>query len=99
MIKRDNRRTKVVKSFEGKALTAVEAEQVCRQDVDVLRLVYEPKAVPAIREFIKVVESNRGKTHRPPVMLDIASWTQAIVAGLTQRQSRAGSDPGRHYLS
>ena len=84
MIKQDNRRTKVVKSFEGKALTAVEAEQVCRQDVDVLRLVYEPKAVPAIREFIKVVESNRGKAHRPPVMLDIASWTQAIVAGLAQ---------------
>ena len=48
MINQDNRRTKVVKSFEGKALTAVEAEQVCRQDVDVLRLVYEPKAVPAI---------------------------------------------------
>ncbi len=84
MIKQDNRRTKVVKSFEGKALTAVDAGQVSRQDVDVIRLVYESKSVPAIREFIKTMESTRGSTNRLPVMLDVASWTQGIVAGLAQ---------------
>ena len=84
MIQQNARRTKIVKSFEGKALTAREAELVARQDVDVLRLVYERQNAPAIRDFIKTLKTQADRPARQPVILDIASWTQALVAGLKE---------------
>ncbi len=83
MIEKNQRRTKVVKSFEGKALNPKEAELAAHQDVDVLRLVYERPTVPAIREFVRTIKGQPDKDQRKPLMLDIASWTQALVTGLT----------------
>lgn len=81
MIEQNARQTKVVKSFEGNALTAVEAAAVVKEEVDVIRLVYKPDAVAAIKEFMSGL--GRDKNHGGvPVMLDISSWTQGVVHGL-----------------
>ncbi len=81
MIEQNARQTKVVKSFEGNALTAVEAAAVVKEEVDVIRLVYKPQAVGAIKEFMTGL-AKRDATGALPVMLDISSWMQGIVHGL-----------------
>ena len=85
MIQQHSRRTKVVKSFEGAALTQDEAAQVARQDVDVLRLVYEPKQMAQIQSFMKRVSSDAsGPLRRKSIMIDLSSWTQGWVTGLKE---------------
>ncbi len=84
MIEQNARRTKVVKSFEAGALVAAEAQQVAKEEVDVLRLVYHPNFVPALTEFLKTITANRQQKHRQPVMLDISSWMQAQITGLKE---------------
>lgn len=92
MIEQNMRRTKVVKSFEGSALTVKEAEQVAQQEVDVLRLVYSPKATKAIKEFIQIVKRQRTRTQTLPVMLDVSSWTQGLIHGLKEQKDVAFGD-------
>lgn len=90
MIEQNSRRTKIIKSFEGKALTREEAQEVSKQDADVLRLVYDEKFVPAISEFIrtlkdagKAAKGNKNRAYKP-VILDLASYTQGICADLKE---------------
>lgn len=92
MIEQNSRRTKIVKSFEGNALTAAEAENVAHQEVDVLRLVYAPKAVKAIREFIHTVKGHRTPQRCLPIMLDVSSWTQGLIHGLKEAKEVAFGD-------
>ncbi len=88
MIQENYRRTKIVKSFEDKALVANEAELAAAQEIDVIRLVYEDRLTHQIVEFIKASKAKRSalpkaRGYRPqPVLLDIASFTQATISGL-----------------
>ena len=84
MIEENSRRTKIVKSFEGKALTAEEAAKVASQAVDVLRLVYHPKQVGALIDFIRTVKSHRTNEVQLPIMLDISSWNQGATGSLKE---------------
>lgn len=82
MIEQNARQTKVIKSFEGNALSAAEASAVSKEEVDVIRLVYKPQAVKALREFMQTLAPTRNNPDSLPVMLDIASWTQGTIHGL-----------------
>ncbi|MCC6132628.1 MAG: hypothetical protein IT186_22100, partial [Acidobacteria bacterium] len=84
MIEQHARRTKIVKSFEGKALSAPEAEKVAREEVDVLRLVWSSKVKGALLDFLKALKKYRTPERSIPVMLDVAHWTQAVVTGLKE---------------
>lgn len=84
MIKENSRRTKVIKSFEGAALTAAEAAKVATQEVDVLRLVYHPKMVRSLLDFIRTVKSHRTETVQLPIILDISSWAQGTTGALKE---------------
>lgn len=92
MIEQNSRRTKIVKSFEGNALTPAEAENAAKQEIDVIRLVYAPKSVKAIREFIKTVKGLRTAENCLPVMLDVSSWTQGTIHGLKEAKEVAFGD-------
>jgi pyruvate kinase len=82
MIEQHSRRTKIVNSFEGKALLAQDASEVRNQDVDVFRLVYEAPLIGPIQGFIKALRAKGQKGENSTVMLDLASWTQAVVSNL-----------------
>ena len=88
MIQENYRRTKIVKSFEDKALSSEEAQAAAAQEIDVIRLVYEDRLQNQILEFIKASKAKRAampkpKAYRPqPFLLDIASFTQATITGL-----------------
>lgn len=84
MIEQNARQTKVIKSFEGKALTAEEAQKVAQEEVDVLRCVYDAEAVPGLIEFVKTVTKLRTPTALLPIMLDLSSWVQATVGNLKE---------------
>ncbi len=79
MIEQNARQTKVIKSFEGRALTTAGAEQVAREDVDVVRLVYDKQSVAGIREFLTTLAGQTTVHGRSPVMLDISSWIQGLA--------------------
>jgi pyruvate kinase len=101
MIEENSRRTKIVKSFEGKALTAEEAAKVASQAVDVLRLVYHPKMVGALIDFIRTVKSHRTNKVQLPIMLDISSWNQGTTGSLKEPREVSFGDkislsPGAH---
>lgn len=82
MIEKNSRRTKVIKSFEGSALTAEEAVNVASEEVDVLRVVYHPKCLGGLLEFIRKVKKNRTNKTQLPIMLDISSWTQGVTGAI-----------------
>src|SRR5687767_12144529 len=90
MIQQNARQTKVIKSFEGKALTPQEAEQVAREEVDVLRLVYTKDSVPALQDFIVTLTKHRTKTNCLPVMLDVSSFCQGLVIVKEPRELHFG---------
>jgi pyruvate kinase len=83
MIEQSGRRTKVIKSFEGSALSPTEAERVLREEVDVVRLVYKPEALHAIRNFLEVLGSADGSPGLP-VMIDVSGWTQGSIHNLKE---------------
>jgi pyruvate kinase len=83
LIERNARRTKVIKSFEGEALTTDYARQAAAEDVDIVRLVYRPKMLSAIGEFVHTARVQPGGDTLP-VMLDLSSWPQGAIHGLSQ---------------
>ena len=88
-IEQHSRRTKVVKSFEGQALTREGALKVAAEEVDVLRLVYDRHCSQAILDFIKAANGQRNPTQQLSIMLDISSWTQGMISGLAQPRALA----------
>ena len=84
MIEQNSRRTKVIKSFEGSALTAAEAAKVASEEIDVLRIVYHPKMMASLLDFVRTVKSHRTAIRQLPIMLDISSWTQGTTSGLKE---------------
>ena len=84
MIEQNSRRTKVIKSFEGSALTAAEAAKVASEEIDVLRIVYHPKMMASLLDFVRTVKSHRTALRQLPIMLDISSWTQGTTGGLKE---------------
>ena len=82
MIKQHSRRTKIVKSFEGKALLGNSARSADDHDVDVFRLVYDAQLIAPIQDFIHALRGKGQRGLESTVMLDIASWTQAVVSNL-----------------
>jgi pyruvate kinase len=82
MIEQNTRRTKVIKSFEGRGLNAAEAEKVAKEEVDVLRVVYSPKSAQAVQTFLEKIRQQRHESHPLPVMLDISGWNQGSIGPL-----------------
>lgn len=91
MIEQKARRTKVIKSFEGHALTPAEAEQLAREEIDVVRLVYKPEATSQIQAFLAALGERRGEND-VAIMLDVSGWTQGVIYGLTHPIEVASGD-------
>lgn len=81
MIEQSARRTKVIKSFEGAALSPGEAEHVLREEVDVVRLVYKPESTESIKNFLDILAKSES-THSVPVMIDVSGWKQGSLCNL-----------------
>jgi pyruvate kinase len=79
MLKENDRRTKIIWSFEARCLDEKVAKLANEEQLDALRLVYEPGTGAKIREF--VTELRRGTKTRVPVMLDVTLPARAVVAG------------------
>lgn len=77
MIEQNARKTKIIKSFDVKAITSDEARAVANEEVDVLRLVFRPDAVAIIKQFLHAVREARPGASAMPIMLDAATWLQA----------------------
>jgi pyruvate kinase len=88
MIEQNARRTKIVKSFQGRTLSGESVKQLTNKDigpeVDVVRLVYSKDQSTAICEFIKNLGNHRNDKTRFPVMLDVSTSTQAQIHGLNE---------------
>lgn len=82
MIEQNTRRTKVIKSFEGRGLNETEAAKVAKEEVDVLRVVYSPQNSKAALNFMAKIGQQRSEAHPLPVMLDISSWNQGAIGPL-----------------
>lgn len=91
MIEQSGRRTKVIKSFEGSALSPSEAELVLREEVDVVRLVYRPECVRAICDFQEVL-SKADNGRGVPVMIDVSGWSQGSLNNLFEPRDVAFGD-------
>lgn len=89
MIEQNTRRTKIIKSFEGAALKAQEADRVIKEEVDVLRLVYEKPAVPLILDFLANLRDRQKDVPRLPIMLDLATADQGAIFGLKEPRELA----------
>lgn len=83
MIEQNTRQTKVIKSFEGRALTAGEAQKVVAEEVDVIRLIHQADTAPLV-EFVQTVSKARGNAAEPSIILDLSSWVQANVHNLKE---------------
>ena len=79
MIEQNSRRTKVMKSFEGRGLNEAEAERVVREEVDIVRVVYNPKKSDVIKDFLSIIRKKRGDNQFQSVMLDASSWSQGFI--------------------
>lgn len=90
MIEQNERRTKVIKSFEGKALTAEECARATTEEVDILRLVYTPDEAKGLKEFLQAVPKARPLNRPLAVMLDLASYCQGLVSLKEDRELKHG---------
>jgi pyruvate kinase len=81
MIEQNARKTKIIKSYDVKSITADEARQVAQEAVDVIRLVYRPEAIATLKQFMNAVRVARPGATALPIMLDCATWVQASTAG------------------
>lgn len=79
MIEQNSRRTKVIKSFEGRGLNQAEAERVVQEEVDIVRVVYNPKKSDVIKSFLGDIRKKRGDNQYLSVMLDASSWSQGFI--------------------
>ena len=75
MIQKDSRKTKVISSFHGSSLSRELANAVRDEELDVLRIVYEPADAKATSEFFKEL----GSKHAATIMLDISRASQGQV--------------------
>lgn len=79
MIEQNSRRTKVIKSFEGRGLNESEAARVVQEEVDIVRVVFNPKKTDLIKGFLGNIRKNRGENQFLSVMLDASSWGQGMI--------------------
>ena len=84
MIEQNARQTKVIKSYEGGALTPARAEQAALEDVDIVRLVYSPQTTGPLLEFVKTLAKQKTPRGRRPVMLDLANLVQGTITALKE---------------
>lgn len=82
MLKENDRRTKIIWSFEPQCLNETVAKQAKEEQIDALRIVYEPGTAKQIIDFLKILRKGEGS--RVPVMLDVALPARAAVAKISE---------------
>lgn len=87
MIEQNTRQTKVIKSFEGPALTIEENQSLFDEEVEIFRLVYSRDKVDEISTFIKAVKTQQKRLPHPAVMLDLSHWVQAEITQVEEGRS------------
>jgi pyruvate kinase len=79
---KDGRRTKIVWSFESRILDEDLIAQVCREDVDALRLVLNRATADQIPKFIDGLRKQATVT--PSIMVDLQEGARASTVGLKE---------------
>jgi pyruvate kinase len=78
MINASARQTKIIWSFEGSHCADM-AKKISKEDVDVLRIVYERDHAKQIAGFIKEYRSP-ANLKQAPIMMDISTWSQGEIS-------------------
>ncbi len=89
-LSKDGRRTKIVWSFESRVLDEDRVAQVCREDVDALRLVLNRATADQLPKFIDNLRKQAVAI--PSIMVDLQEGARASTVGLTEAREVAFGD-------